>query len=152
MREAPLFGIGKDESAEKIGFVAHNSYLHAFVELGVFGGVLFFGAYYLALESLYRLGNRSKRRLADGEMGRLQPYLLGATTAYAVGMLSLTLCYILPTYTMLAAAVAFRRAAPTQPPLPPTRFDLRLAGRLAAVAVLGLAAMYVFVRLFLVRG
>ena len=37
------------------------------------------------------------------------------------------------------------------PPLPATRFDLLLLGRLLAVAVVGLGALYVFVRLFMIR-
>jgi O-antigen ligase len=151
MKDAPLFGVGMEQFGEQTGHVAHNSYLHCFVEMGVFGGVLFLGTYYLALTDLFRLGRTRRRRIADGEMGRLQPYLLGTLAAYAVGMMSLTLCYILPTYTLLGAAAAFRRAAPTLPALPPTRFDLRLVGVLALVSAAGLAAMYVFVRLFLVR-
>jgi len=151
MREAPLFGVGKDVFNEHIGHVAHNSYLQCFVELGAFGGMLFLGAFYLAAEQLLRLGNPRKHTLPDPEMRRLYPYVSGLVAAWTVGMMSLTLCYILPTYTVLALATVFVRTAPAEPPLPATRFDLRLLGRLLLAAGCGFAALYLFVRVFLVH-
>ena len=151
MREAPLFGVGKDKFVESEGLVAHNSYLQCFVELGVFGGMFFLGAVYLAVSHLYRLGNRRKHVITDQGMARLYPYLFGMVATYAVGMVSLTLCYILPTYTILALATAYSGATPAEPALPATRFDLRLLGRLLAVAVCGFGLLYLFVRLFVVR-
>jgi O-antigen ligase len=151
MREAPLFGVGRDMFAKREGLVAHNSYLQCFVELGVFGGMLFVGAWYLAVSRLLRLGDRRRHAPLDPEAARLHPVVLGAVAGWAVGMLSLTLCYILPTYTLLALATAYTRAAPADPPLPPQRFDLRLLGRLAVVAVGGFLVLYLFVRLSLVR-
>ena len=151
MREAPLFGVGKDVFNERIGLVAHNSYLQCFVELGVFGGMLFLGAFYLAVEQLLRLGDRRKHALPDPEMRRLYPYVFGVVASWAVGMMSLTLCYILPTYTVLALATVFVRTAPAEPPLPATRFDLRLLGRLLLAAGFGFASLYLFVRLFVVH-
>ncbi len=151
MREAPLFGVGKDVYKEQLGHVAHNSYLQTFVELGVFGGMLFLGAFYLAGEQLLRLGNTRKYVITDPEMRRLYPYVCGLVAAWTVGMMSLTLCYILPTYTVLALATVFVRTAPASPPLPATRFDARLLGRLLLVAVGGFAALYLFVRFLLVH-
>lgn len=151
MRQAPLFGVGREVFAKQEGLVAHNSYLQCFVELGAFGGMLFLGAFYLATEPLLRLGDRRKYVVADPEMSRLYPYVLGVVVSWAVGMLSLTLCYILPTYTILALATAYTRMVRSDPPLPTTRFDLRLLGRLLAVAVGGFAILYLFVRLFTVR-
>ena len=151
MREAPLFGVGRGVFDERIGLVAHNSYLQTMVELGVFGGMLFLGAYYLAVAQLWRLGNQRKHGFLDSEMARLHPYVFGVVASWAVGMMSLTLCYILPTYTVLALATGFARTAPVEPPLPATRFDLRLLARLVAVAVGGFACLYLFVRLFVVH-
>ena len=151
MREAPLFGVGKDQFVETEGLVAHNSYLQCFVELGVFGGMLFLGAFYIAVAQMVRLGNRRKHVITDAGMARLYPYLFGMVASYAVGMVSLTLCYILPTYTVLALATAYVRTAPAEPALPATRFDMRLLGRLLVVAVGGFGVLYLFVRLFVVR-
>jgi len=37
LKQNPLFGIGKDKYSDYSGHVAHNSFLHAFTELGLFG-------------------------------------------------------------------------------------------------------------------
>ena len=147
MREAPLFGVGRDMFVKREGLVAHNSYLQCFVELGVFGGMLFLGAWYLAVTQLGRMGDRRRHAPLDPEAARLHAYVFGLVAAWAVGMLSLTLCYILPTYTLLALATAYTRMAPVDPPLPAPRFDLRLLGRLFLVAVAGFLVLYLFVRL-----
>ncbi|HVS37519.1 MAG TPA: O-antigen ligase family protein [Gemmataceae bacterium] len=151
MREAPLFGVGMGTFQQRVGIVAHNSYLQCMVELGVFGGVLFAGAFYLAAAQLLRLGDRRKHAFSAAETARLYPYLFGAFASYAVGMISLTLSYVIPTYTVLALATVFVRTAPVAPPLPATRFDLRLLGRMVGVAVVGFAGLYLFVRFFVVH-
>jgi O-antigen ligase len=48
----PLFGIGQNNYVEEVGQAAHNSFLHAFTELGIFGGALFLGAYAAAMVSI----------------------------------------------------------------------------------------------------
>lgn len=151
MRESPLFGVGEGEFNQRIGLVAHNSYLQCFAELGVFGGMFFVGAFYLAVEQMLRLGDRRKYALPDPDMRRLYPYVLGLVASWTVGMMSLTLCYILPTYTVLALATVFGRTVPADPPLPATPFDMRLLRRLLLVAAVGFAALYVFVRLSVVH-
>jgi O-antigen ligase len=149
-RDSPLFGVGRDEFAKSAGLVAHNSFLHAFAELGFFGGIFFVGAFAYSIESLHRRGRR--RVILDPELRRLQPYLLGLLSGYSVGMMSLTLCYIIPTYTLLGAANVFLRLAETSPPLPPARFDARLLVRLAGIGVGVMIVLYVFVRFFRVAG
>jgi hypothetical protein len=146
-RQAPLFGIGANKYHEEVGHVAHNSYLHAFTELGVFGGVLFVGAVYCALWSLARV-RWGGRQVLQPELNRLHPYLLGAGAGYGAGMLFLTLNYIVPTYTILGLAATYSQMADVRPPLPAMRCDGRLAGRLLLVSVCFLAGIYVFVRLF----
>ena len=150
-RYAPLFGVGRDVFVQEEGLVAHNSYLQCFVELGLFGGMLFLGAFYLGVVQLGRLGDRRKHAPLDPEMARLHPYVFGVVAAWVVGMVSLTLCYIVPTYTVLALATAYSRTAPVRPALPAPRFDLRLLGRLLAVAAAGFVVLYLFVRLFTVH-
>ncbi len=151
LRDAPLFGIGHDQYVEFAGQVAHNSYLHCFTELGFFGGILFLGAFYLALRDLTRLG-KVKAQILDPELRHLQPFVTGLLASYMVGMLSLTLPYVLPTYTVLAFAASYANMTRTEPPLPAQRFDLKLCGRLALVGVIFLVCMTVFVRIFLLRG
>ncbi len=152
MREAPLFGVGRGRvRPARWAWSPTIPTCNALSELGVFGGMFFVGAFYLAVTQLWRLGDRRKHAPLDPEAARLYPYVFGLVAAWAVGMMSLTLCYILPTYTILALATAYSRTAPVSPPLPATRFDTRLLGRLLAVAVVGFAVLYLFVRLSLVR-
>jgi hypothetical protein len=146
-REAPLFGVGMNQFEVLVGHVAHNSFLQAFAELGLFGGTIFLGAFFLSLATLRTL-SAGGRRIVDPELRRLHPYLSGAVAGYAVGMFTLTLNYIVPTYVVLGLASACGRMTVAQPPAPSTRFELSLAGRLAGVAFLFLVGLTIFVRVF----
>jgi O-antigen ligase len=146
-RQAPLFGIGRNEFVKVAGLVAHNSFMHAFAELGFFGGLFYIGAFALALYEMYRLG-KYRAHIVDPELHRLQPYLFGAVAAMVAGMMSLTLCYyVVPTYTLLGLASSYRSMARTEPALPVVRTDVRLLVRFAQVSVIFLICMYIVVRL-----
>jgi O-antigen ligase len=144
-RRAPVFGIGYGQFVEEIGKVAHNSFVHTFAELGFLGGTAFLGAFALA----FRTVQQTRAASTESEITRLRPYLLAIITGYAVGMLSLSRAYVVPTYLVLALAVAYSqiaRAAPAATPFP--RVGTRLVLRLSALSVTFLAATYAFVRLF----
>jgi len=149
-RDAPLFGVGMNQFEVFVGHVAHNSYLQALAELGLVGGALFLGAVYLGLTTV-RSWNAGDRPVVDPELRRLHPYLTGAVTGYAVGMLTLTLNYIVPTYVILGVATAYGGMTQAQPPAQLARFDLRLAGRLVGLAVMFFLGLTIFVRLFFVH-
>lgn len=156
-RESPLFGIGWGQYALEVKQVAHNTYINVLTELGMFGGVFFMTACYLGFTGLYRLalpepparggGQPTPRQILDPEMARLYPYLAAAFTAYATGMLTLSLSDRVPTYTFLAMASVFQGLAQTRPPTPAQRFDLGLLIRMVGLCILFLGAMYVFLRL-----
>jgi hypothetical protein len=172
-RTAPVFGIGMAAAREEKTFaapedykyVAHNSYLHTFTELGFLGGMFFLGAACLALYGMWRI-NRSQsagdgsdsdpslaRRaptnwIIDPEQRRLAPYLMAMVACYFVGMLSLSLAYVTSTYVFIGLGAAYMRVTAVYPPLPPLRFDFPLARRLALVSIAFLACMYVFIRVF----
>jgi putative inorganic carbon (hco3(-)) transporter len=156
-RENMLFGQGmtlsKDEGMEPRRpdvdpvFVAHNSFLQAFADLGLLGGCLLTGAFFTAGWSLYRWGARN-RLLLDPELLALQPYLLAGIAAYILGMMTLSIGYLVPTFMMLAISVVYTQMASRVcllPP-PPLRFDIPHIGRMAAAGVGTLACIYVFVR------
>jgi hypothetical protein len=146
-RDAPLFGVGMNEFEKFVGHVAHNSYLQGFAELGLIGGALFLGAVFLAVTNVRRAGTGG-REIVDPELRRLHPYLTGAVTGYAVGMFSLTLNYIVPTYMILGLAAVWNRVAVTRPYDPPAQFDLRLVRRFLALALFFLVGLTLFVRVF----
>lgn len=130
-----------------IQHLAHNSYLQAFADLGIVGGIVFLGVFGLAVAAVYRVG-RHRALIDDPATRAMQPFVLGAVVAYAVGLLTLTLCYVVPTFTILALAAAYPAVHRSLPPAPPLRFDAQVAGRLALGGVAFLACVYVFVRLF----
>jgi hypothetical protein len=156
-RGAPVFGVGANHFLDNSSHVAHNSYLHAFAELGMLGGALFLGTFYLAVWCLFRYtaapaplpGQPAPppREIVDPELRAMHPFLAGAVTAYATGMLTLSLNYVTPTYTMLGLAAVFLSLARARPAVPPVRFDVNLLGRFGLLAVGFLIAMQIFVRL-----
>ncbi len=164
-QQSPLFGIGMDGYHNVSNHVAHNSYIHCYVELGIVGGTLFLGAFYFALHGMWRLRPGAAREPspgeayndpaapppgADAELLRLYPYVLAMLVTYAVGISFLSRSYIVPTYLLLGLAVIYMRLrAQSQPAEPPPTAGLcRLApARLAALSACFLAASYTFVRL-----
>jgi putative inorganic carbon (hco3(-)) transporter len=133
------------------GHVAHNSFLQAFADAGFFGGSLFLGAFFVALWSLWRIGQaRAKPR--DARTHAMQPYVLGATAAYGVGMMTLSLWIVAPTYIVLALAASYPRIDRCDPPVAPVRFDTHLLSRFVLLGIGFLATMYVFVRVFVNWG
>jgi O-antigen ligase len=147
-REAPLFGIGIGEYNERAEQVAHNSFIHCYAELGLFGGTVFLGAFYLAIWSTYRLGRHGAPGV-DPELRRLQPFVPALVAAYAAGVLSLSRSYIVPTYMYLGLAAVYIGLAGEAPP---ECFDGRLARRLVLVSLVFLPVAYLFVRIFVERG
>ena len=147
-RSNPLCGVGVDKFKITAGHVVHNSFLQSFTEMGFPGGVLFLGAFGFALWSLHRLGGRG-RTILDPELRRLHPVMTAVVAAYGMGMVALSVGYIVPTYTVLGLAGVYVQAAATNPPLAPVRFGGRFLARAAAASVLFLACVYVFVRIFI---
>lgn len=144
-RTSPLFGIGLGEMERIGGLVAHNSYLHAFAELGLFGGMMLLGVVYLPLSALYRL-RPDRYLILDPELSHLRPYVLGCLASYAMAMLSLTVFDIMPPYAILGLGTAFLAVTVTQPARPAEKVDLSLMVRLLIASTVFLLCMQVFVR------
>jgi O-antigen ligase len=145
-RSAPVLGIGQGKLVDAIGQVTHNSYLHAFAEMGLLGGTAFIGAFYLILRGLWRASP------ADRELARLRPYVLAMTVGYATGLLSLSRCYTVPTQLILALATIYLVMASRTGPLVIPRLDWPCTRGIMGVGFVFLVATYVFVRLMVQRG
>ena len=127
-------GLAPGYYVEEFGQLAHNSFINAYVELGVLGGGLFAMAFYAAGRGTY-----SALSDPDGPpwSRALGPYLFGAFAAYAVGCYSLTRNFHVPTYLVLGLVAAYvNLAAP--PPDARHVVDGAWWGRFAVLAVLGL--------------
>jgi hypothetical protein len=158
-RANPLFGVGMDLYKDNAGQVAHNSYMHAFGELGMFGGAAFLGASYLSLWGLYRLvrpvlppgsgagGQLVVPLILDDDLRQLYPYLAGALAAHCGGMMTVTLNTLPTTYTMFGMASVFLALVVTRPTVPRLRFDGGLLLRLIGMSLVFLVLMFIFIRL-----
>lgn len=138
-----MTGIGVGEFLEQVNMVAHNSFVEAYVEMGLFGGSLFLGAFYLAGWGVWRT-RRDDDIYDDPTLLKLQPFVFAIVVGYAAGMYSLSRNFVVPTYLVLGIAAAF--IAMTCGGGVPDWFRLnrRLIKRLAIIGVLG----FVFLKFF----
>lgn len=144
-----LFGIGHGEYADMAGLVAHNSFVHAYVELGVFGGTLFFGCFFFAFLQLYRIG-QMEEPLWHPDLIRFRPYITAVLVGWCTSMMSLSRCYIVPTFLVLGMAAAYLNLCwihtnSLKPLIVWNRFQFMKLTTASACMFIGL---YVFTRVF----
>lgn len=144
-----LFGVGQGLYAEFAGLVAHNSFVHAYVELGLFGGTFFFGCFFFAAVSLYRLRYFSLSTFAP-ELVRLTPYVAAVMAGWGTGLLSLSRCYVVPTYMVFGIAACFFNCAGRAmcPPRALVTWNRKIALRLAGASLGMFVCLNVFVYIF----
>jgi putative inorganic carbon (hco3(-)) transporter len=106
MQSSPIFGAGMNQYRKEVGIVAHNSFVHCYVELGLVGGTFFFGLFYLPIRALWTPA-LSQLRDVDAELSQFRPYMLAVLVATVVGMLSSSRSYSIPTYLVVGMATAF---------------------------------------------
>jgi putative inorganic carbon (hco3(-)) transporter len=146
-RTAPLFGIGLDEYYQRLGFVAHNSYVEVYVEQGIFGGTLFSGAFYSAAFCVGYLFRRGAV-VWDDEVALIGRYVLPLIGSYCVGMYSLSRAQSVLTYMILGIATAYVLVAAPYSTVAPVKFDARYFKRLCTFSFLWFAFLNLFCRLF----
>lgn len=101
-----LFGIGEGRFIELSDHVAHNSYIHAFVELGFAGGTLFFGAFFIPALTFF-LMKRHDFQIDHPELRRMFPYIAAILADWLMGMSSLSRCYVPSTYLIAGLCAAY---------------------------------------------
>lgn len=144
---APLFGIGMNQFAEEVGLAAHNSFLHCFAELGLFGGTLFFGANYHALMGLGKRARGTVANHAGDDLARLRPVLLGILVLYQVGILTSNRSYSLPTYMILGLAAVFVRLNKLKTTSSTDQLGADMFLKMTIASLGFFICLYVFVRL-----
>jgi len=145
-RASPIFGIGQGKLVDEIGQVTHNSFLHAFSELGLIGGTLFVGIFYLAVKGV------AAARSTDTALSRLRPCILAMTVGYAAGMLALSRCYTAPVQLILGIATAYQVLASRTGPMIIQRLNTRCLMTIASISLAFLGATYLFIRLMIHRS
>jgi O-antigen ligase len=141
LRSAPLFGIGQGNYENEVGAVAHNSFVHAYTELGFFGGTCFFGAFAYIAWAFWRL--RGNLDLATHPaLFRLRPYLLAMVAALAAGLFSLTRIYTQSTYLILGLCTAYLQIVEAAVPGAVPRLTVALVVRLTLLSGLFLFGLH----------
>jgi hypothetical protein len=143
-KQSPLFGIGYQQYSEVPMQVAHNSFVHSTTELGFFGGMVYLGAFAIPLFALGQLIFRQKQ-IADPQLRHLLPFVFGLLVAYSVSMLSLSRCYVVPTYLVAGVAAVYLRAVGRKIVLPTFTFNRALLARLAFAQVAMLVVTYLYI-------
>ena len=141
---SPLFGVGYGHFRDYVSHVAHNSFVHCYTELGFFGGTLFIGAFYSALEGLRRMWPAGDP-IADPELGRLRSYIIAVVVGYAMGMMTLSRSYIIPTYLVLGLATVLPQMGGADASASGCRFDTRHLARMIGLSAAFVAVIRTFV-------
>ncbi len=138
---APIFGHGFGTYAEEARQVAHNSYIHAFAELGFFGGACFLMAFLSPLLSCRKVVFKENGDVAKRMAGTIFAIML----AYAVGIFSLSRNYSNATYLVLGLGCVLCALGNSEQAVW-MKFDGRFIKRAAVAGV----AMLVFIS-FVIR-
>jgi len=145
MRSSPVFGIGANTYFKMAGNHAHNSFLEAFVETGLIGGIVYTGAFFLAASGLYQLKSE-EMKARDPELWRMRPYLLSLVVGTIVAQLSSSREYSLPTYMILGVMTVYLGLAARRTPASQIRMSPRLAGKLVFVGVTTLIVFHFYTK------
>jgi O-antigen ligase len=143
---APLLGVGYGNLPDRVGAVAHNSYVHCYAELGFFGGTFFTAAFFLAATGLQRLAPARTPEMEE-QLRDLRLCMVPVLTAYMMGIYSLSRPYGNGTYLILgvtAVLFSFARSAGVEMP----QVTGRLARNLVLASVGCVFYFEMFVRLF----
>lgn len=145
-----FLGIGQGLYADAVGQVAHNSYVHAFVELGLLGGTLFFGCFFFVGLALYRIAKSSRRPMRNAELQRFAPFMAAIMAGWAVGVYSLSRCYVVPQYMIFGLAASYINLAGIHmvPPRLLVVWDSRHVRQLIGGGIGLLILLFIFVKIF----
>jgi hypothetical protein len=80
-RASPLLGAGVGQMARQLHIVAHNSFVHAFTELGLLGGPLFLGVFYIPIRMIRQVRVEPGGERAVGTAGERRPSAEAAAPA-----------------------------------------------------------------------
>ena len=101
-----VFGVGQGNYADIAGLVAHNSYIHAYVELGLVGGTFFYGCFFFAGFQFYRM-SRLVAGIENDELMRMRPFVIAMLVGWGTSLFSLSRCYVVPTYMVFGICSAY---------------------------------------------
>ena len=146
-----IFGIGAGNYTEisGTGLKAHNSWIHAFVELGLVGGMMFFACVFFSALGFYRI-RRAGHQPRDPTLRGLLPYVPAVLAGLCFALCTLSRCYTPATYMVFGTAAVYLNLVGYElfPPQPIVRLS-RWTMLLCSVYGLSfLLAAFLFVKVF----
>jgi O-antigen ligase len=108
LKMSPLFGIGKSRFAEysDTGLVAHNSFVHCWGELGLFGYFWWLGMLFASVKDSYALGKERTGDPKKDEMGRVARVLLASWIGFMAAAVFLSRTYKPELYILIGLVAA----------------------------------------------
>jgi hypothetical protein len=146
LRSYPIFGIGWGQYLEELHIVAHNSFVHAYVETGLFGGTCFAAAFAIPMWVMWRQ-NLKDEPWVNAELRAWRPCLLAVMAAYAIGLCSLSRSYTVSTYLILGIGGAYIRLLARDLPAAVPPLSARLFMLVGGISAGWFVFLYVFTRL-----
>ena len=125
------------------GLGAHNSFVHAYTELGFLGGTLFAGSIIAAVGMFIHIS--SNRRNQEPCLAKMGTYLIAILLGYAAGMLSSTRCYAIPTYQLLGLVVVYIRLSMNSASVSSVKVTPKNVARIVILSVIFLLCIKVYV-------
>ena len=151
LKQWPVFGAGKGRYTEfsSNGKVAHNSYVHCYGELGLFGYFFWIALLMASLKDAYYFSRVATDDPDRMELGRIAKVLTASLLGFMVGAFFLSRTYTVPLYVLLATFAALRGISDAEYGPVPGSFvkkDLKLA---LAVELLSIPAIYILLQVAL---
>jgi O-antigen ligase len=145
-KQQPLFGIGQGQYVEEVGYVAHNTFVQCFTELGLLGGGMFASAFMAAFVMLYRIRDQIAPLDLPG-LSRMLPSITAIVVGFVTSMLASTRDEFIPTYLVLGLATVCAQSAAEQTGFPPVlRFDSRFIKMIVFGSLATVVILYVFIQ------
>jgi len=148
LKRNPVFGAGKGRFTEfaEGGKVAHNSCVHCYAELGLFGYFFWLGLFIASLKDAWYIGKNKSLDPGQREISRLARVSISALLGYMAAAFFLSRTYIPPLYILFAIFAAIRSIQDRDFKPVEGRFvkkDLRLVAAAVPISIIGL---YILIR------
>jgi len=155
LKKAPLFGVGMDmfddSKHNDSGLVAHNSFVHCYAELGLFGYFFFIALLAISLKDGYTMSQLPPdENKVRGELRDLARSAVPGLIGYLAAAFFLSWTYKQPLYILIAIFAAMRRTYEQQDSPPVPMFSLEKGWkRIVALEVGSIVIIYLVTRIMM---
>jgi O-antigen ligase len=152
LRTHPLTGVGWGRYAQHYGRPAHNSYLHAFAELGVLGGWCFVAIVYSYFWGLRWRQPRTDEAVVVPSTANVEDALLSAGAGFFVDAFFLSQQYSVMTFSMAALGAVYLSVIAGGRRSPVIAFGRREWLAVAGIALAILVGIWMSVHVLAIKG